>query len=45
MFLTGKCFYIPKYQRDYAWEKKNIDDLWEDLLEAKNASNDSMGIF
>lgn len=43
--FNGKCFYIPKYQRDYAWEKKNIDDLWEDLLEAKNASNDSMGHF
>lgn len=43
--FNGKCFSIPKYQRDYAWEKKNIDDLWEDLLEAKNASNDSMGHF
>ena len=43
--FNGKCFYIPKYQRDYAWEKKNIEDLWEDLLEAKNASNDSMGHF
>lgn len=43
--FNGKCFSIPKYQRDYAWEKKNLDDLWEDLLEAKNASNDSMGHF
>lgn len=43
--FNGKCFSIPKYQRDYAWEKKNLDDLWGDLLEAKNASNDSMGHF
>lgn len=43
--FNGKCFSIPKYQRDYAWKKKNLDDLWEDLLEAKNASNDSMGHF
>lgn len=43
--FNNKCFSIPKYQRDYAWETKNIDDLWEDLLEAKNASNDSMGHF
>lgn len=43
--FNGKRFSIPKYQRDYAWEDKNLDDLWEDLLEAKNASNDSMGHF
>lgn len=43
--FNGKRFSIPKYQRDYAWKDKNLDDLWEDLLEAKNASNDSMGHF
>lgn len=45
VFSNNKRFSIPKYQRDYAWEKKNLDDLWEDLLEAKDASNDSMGHF
>ena len=45
VFSNNKRFSIPKYQRDYAWKKKNLDDLWEDLLEAKDASNDSMGHF
>ncbi|MCY4652045.1 MAG: DUF262 domain-containing HNH endonuclease family protein [Dehalococcoidia bacterium] len=30
--LTGnRIFDIPVYQRGYAWEKKNLEDLWEDL--------------
>lgn len=33
-FFAGKFLIIPKYQRDYAWEKENIDDLFEDILEA-----------
>lgn len=33
-FYTGKIFKIPNYQRDYAWEISNIDDLFEDVFEA-----------
>ena len=29
--LTGKVFDIPVYQRGYSWERKNLEDLWEDL--------------
>ena len=30
--LTGnQIFDIPVYQRGYAWERKNLEDLWEDL--------------
>ncbi len=30
--LTGnQVFDIPVYQRGYAWERKNLEDLWEDL--------------
>ena len=30
--LTGnRIFDIPVYQRGYAWESKNLEDLWEDL--------------
>lgn len=30
--LTGnRVFDIPVYQRGYAWERKNLEDLWEDL--------------
>lgn len=42
IFGTRNAFNIPNYQRDYAWKKQNLEDLWEDLLEAKN-SNDDMG--
>ncbi|RDU59474.1 DUF262 domain-containing protein [Helicobacter marmotae] len=44
IFGTRNTFNIPNYQRDYAWKKQNLEDLWEDLLEAKN-SNDDMGHF
>ena len=31
-FLIGpRLFDIPVYQRNYAWEEKNLEDLWEDL--------------
>lgn len=33
-FFTGKILEIPSYQRDYAWKTDNIDDLFEDILEA-----------
>lgn len=33
-FFTAKYLAIPSYQRDYAWEISNIDDLFEDIIEA-----------
>lgn len=33
-FFNGRFFEIPKYQRGYAWEKKNIRELFEDIEEA-----------
>ena len=33
-FFTGKYFVIPNYQRDYAWGRENIDDLFEDIFES-----------
>lgn len=33
-FFSGKSLEIPPYQRDYAWETDNIDDLLEDISEA-----------
>lgn len=33
-FFTGKTLRVPAYQRDYAWETKNIDDLFEDIEES-----------
>ncbi|MCX2717128.1 DUF262 domain-containing HNH endonuclease family protein [Helicobacter sp. MIT 21-1697] len=34
-FLRGyESFLIPNYQRDYAWEERNFEELWEDLEES-----------
>ena len=32
--------YIPKYQRDYAWEKGECVDLWDDLSYLVNDGNE-----
>lgn len=36
-FFTGKTLLIPGYQRDYAWTKINVDDLFDDIEEALEA--------
>lgn len=45
IFNNSNVFSIPNYQRDYAWKEQNLDDLWEDLLEAEKATSDEMGHF
>jgi len=37
-FFTGKLFRVPSYQRNYAWEPENVDDLWSDVKEALDLS-------
>lgn len=45
-FFTGKFFRIPNYQRDYAWDTGNVDDLFEDILEAiETSTNHYIGTF
>ena len=31
LILGNHIYDIPVYQRSYAWERKNVEDLWEDL--------------
>jgi len=31
--FAGSLFEVPDYQRAYAWEQKQWDDLWEDIRE------------
>jgi len=38
-FFTGRSFMIPAYQRDYAWTRDNIDDLFDDISEAIETNN------
>ena len=33
-FFTGKFFRIPNYQRDFAWDVENVDDLIDDIIES-----------
>jgi hypothetical protein len=33
-FFTGKLLQVPPYQRNYAWQPSNVDELWEDIREA-----------
>lgn len=40
-FITGdKQFEIPPYQRNYSWEREQVDDLWSDLIEAVEMDRD-----
>jgi len=30
--LENNRFVVPQFQRNYAWEQRNIDDFWNDLI-------------
>lgn len=30
--LSSRFFAVPKYQRSYAWEQKQLDDFWLDMM-------------
>ncbi len=43
IFNAEKIYRVPNYQRQYAWEDKHLNDLWNDLWEAfcnKSEEND-----
>ncbi len=46
-FFSGdKTFKIPSYQRDYAWEAENIEDIFNDIQEAiETNTNHFIGTF
>lgn len=31
---TNSLYQIPEYQRPYSWDRKRVEQLWEDLVEA-----------
>ena len=33
-FFNGRFFEIPKYQRGYAWEKRHVRELFDDIFES-----------
>lgn len=45
-FFNGRFFEIPKYQRGYAWEKRNVRELFEDIFESiETQSSHYIGTF
>ncbi len=37
--FNGRYFEIPKYQRGYAWERKNIRELFDDIYESLESNS------
>lgn len=45
-FFNGRFFEIPKYQRGYAWDKRNVRDLFDDIFESgETLSSHYIGTF
>lgn len=42
LLSVSKQYYIPRYQRDFSWEKENIDELWSDLLDCISITDDKI---
>lgn len=43
-FFNGRFFEIPKYQRGYAWDIRNVRELFEDIFESiETQSNHYLG--
>ena len=40
---NGKSYFVPKYQRDYSWDKDDWEDLWNDILEIPNDKTHYLG--
>lgn len=43
IFNSERIYRVPNYQRQYAWQDKHLNDLWEDLWDAfcnKSEEND-----
>ena len=40
---NGKTYYIPSFQRDYAWGEEEWEDLWYDIADLINEGKHYMG--
>lgn len=38
--ISNKIFKVPEYQRNFSWEKKNWEDLWNDVIEGLTTETD-----
>lgn len=37
---NGKIYRVPSYQRDYSWEEEQWEDLWNDIVELRDKSEE-----
>jgi len=44
-FFSKKIFRIPSYQRSYSWEHKQIEELWEDIIDGTKHAPDTDHFF
>lgn len=40
VFSNGKTFEVPRFQRNYAWDSDQWEELWEDLLQCEQTGHD-----
>lgn len=41
LFIKSNRFYVPDYQRKYAWTKNQLDQFWEDLIKTHESCYDN----
>ena len=42
LLIGNHIFDVPVFQRSYAWERKNLEDLWEDIYYMDPSKVDSL---
>jgi len=43
MLESNNIFYVPPYQRRYSWEKKQLEDLWNDVYSLGKKNSHFLG--
>ena len=41
----NNTYYIPNYQREYSWEKEELEDFWQDLMDTIKINEDHEHFF
>lgn len=39
LLKSGRQFMIPRFQRDYSWEKKNSEEFLDDIIKGLSCKN------
>lgn len=42
LFVSGRQFVIPRFQREYSWEKKNYQEFFEDMINNLTIKDDQI---